>query len=151
MSRPAGIRVTAKSDYALRAAAELAADPERRLKSDAIAAAQDIPLRFLLSILTELTHAGLLTSLRGSDGGYQLTRPPECITLAEVVRAVDGAAVFAPERPTAPAVPGHLLTQIWQVVESAQQSVLEGVTLADLVAGALPAALGRPTEAQLFG
>ena len=86
-----GVRVSAKADYALRAAVELAAhEGERPLKGELIAQAQGIPLRFLENILGELRTAGVLDSRRGAEGGYLLARPAAEISLGDVIRAVDG-------------------------------------------------------------
>jgi Rrf2 family protein len=85
------VRVSAKTDYAIRAALELAAAPdEKPVKGERIATAQAIPLRFLENILMQLRHAGLVDSRRGADGGYKLARPPSEVTLADVIRAIDG-------------------------------------------------------------
>src|SRR5947199_6709344 len=85
------VRVSAKTDYALRAVAEIAAaDAEGPVKGERIALAQDIPLRFLENILSELRNAGIVESRRGAEGGYLLARPPQDIALADVIRAVDG-------------------------------------------------------------
>ena len=85
-----GMRVSAKVDYALRAALELAAAGDGPTKGERISQAQDIPLKFLENILLELRHDGLVQSQRGADGGYWLARPPEEIKLADVIRAVEG-------------------------------------------------------------
>src|SRR5438034_11590374 len=85
------MRVSAKTDYALRAAVELAAAPERaQIKGEKLATSQSIPLRFLENILLQLRHAGLVESRRGADGGYRLARPADEIALADVIRAIDG-------------------------------------------------------------
>ena len=87
------MRVSAKADYAVRAMVELAAagsTSERPAKGELLGAAQSIPLRFLERILSELRVHGLVQSRRGSDGGYWLARPADDITLAEVIRAVEG-------------------------------------------------------------
>ena len=85
------MRVSAKADYALRACVELAAAEARAaVKGERIAQAQEIPLKFLENILGDLRHAGLVRSQRGVEGGYWLARPAEEISLAEVIRAVDG-------------------------------------------------------------
>ncbi len=84
------MRVSAKVDYALRAAAELAAAPDGPVKGERISQAQGIPLKFLESILLELRHHGLVQSQGGADGGYWLARPAAEITIAEVIRAVEG-------------------------------------------------------------
>src|SRR5947207_11237221 len=84
------MRVSAKVDYAVRAAAELAASDDGPVKGEKLAEAQDIPLQFLEHILLELKHAGIVRARRGARGGYWLARPPEEITLASVIRAVEG-------------------------------------------------------------
>ena len=85
------MRVSAKADYAIRAAAELAAtDPTVPLKAERIADAQAIPIKFLETILLELKNAGIVRSQRGPDGGYALAQPADRINLADVIRAVDG-------------------------------------------------------------
>ena len=88
--RVSAVRVTAKVDYAVRAAVELAAAGDGPVKGERIAEAQQIPLKFLENILLELKHAGLVQSQRGAEGGYWLARPPAEIALAEVIRAVEG-------------------------------------------------------------
>src|SRR3954468_3628780 len=84
------MRVSAKVDYAVRAAVELAAAETPPVKGEVLAQAQDIPLKFLENILGELKHAGLVRSQRGAEGGYWLARPAEEITIADVIRAVEG-------------------------------------------------------------
>ena len=84
------MRVSAKADYAARAAAELSTATDKPIKADRIAEAQDIPAKFLETILLELKHAGIVRSQRGPDGGYALARPAEEISVADVIRAVDG-------------------------------------------------------------
>jgi len=144
--RPVGMQVTAKAEYALRAATVLASSGPGPVKSEAIAAAEGIPLRFLHNILAALTRAGILTSLRGADGGYELTRAPGAITVADVIRAVEGpfAAGGGPET----AAPDNTLRAVWALVRANERAVLEAVTLADLVAGRLPAMvpLGRAPQ-----
>src|SRR5882757_4660518 len=84
------MRVTAKADYAVRAVMELAGGGGEPVKRDTIVAAQSIPPKFLENILSELRHAGLVESQRGSEGGYWLSVPPEQITVADIMRAVEG-------------------------------------------------------------
>jgi Rrf2 family protein len=136
------MRVSAKADYAVRAAIELAsAPPEEPVKGDAIAAAQDIPLRFLENILAELRQQGLVHSRRGQEGGYWLARPADDITIAEVIRAVEGPlASVRGARPDELAYRGAAepLKGVWVALRANIRSVLETVTLADVVAGALP-------------
>src|SRR5213083_3418663 len=84
------MRISAKADYAVRAATELASAKEGPTKGDVIARAQDIPLRFLENILGDMRQAGLVRSQRGAEGGYWLAKPAKEISLAQVIRAVDG-------------------------------------------------------------
>src|SRR5438067_5352860 len=84
------VRVSAKADYAVRAMIELAASDDGPVKGERIAQAQEIPLKFLENILGDLRHAGLVRSQRGVEGGYWLARPPDEITVAHVIRAVEG-------------------------------------------------------------
>jgi Rrf2 family protein len=135
------MRVSAKADYALRAVLELAAAGEGPVKGEKIAQAQNIPLKFLENILLELRHDGLVASQRGADGGYWLARPAKEITLAEVIRAVDGP--LANVRGARPETleysgPAERLKDVWIAVRANLRAVLESVTLADLAAGNLP-------------
>jgi Rrf2 family protein len=148
------VRVSAKADYALRAAIELAAHTdERPLKGERIAQAQEIPLKFLENILVELRHAGIVSSRRGAEGGYLLARPPEDVTVAEVIRAVEGP--IANVRGRGPetveyAGAAEPLREVWIAVRANLRAVLEHVTLADLASGRLPeevAELARDPEA----
>jgi len=131
------VRVSAKVDYALRAASELAAAGGGPVKGDRLATAQGIPPKFLENILIELRHAGLVASQRGADGGYRLARPAAEITVADVIRAVEGPiASVRGSRPdevsyVGPAAP---LRDVWIELRAAMRGVLETTTLADLVA-----------------
>jgi Rrf2 family protein len=132
------VRISAKTDYALRAMAELAAGGGGRVKGEAIAQAQSIPLRFLLNIMTELRHARIVRSHRGIDGGFELARPAAEVTLAEIVQAVEGSLSTVMDLP-----PEELwyegaaepLRDVWLAVDSALRALLCSVTLADLVLG----------------
>jgi Rrf2 family protein len=138
------MRVSAKVDYALRAALELAAAGEGPTKGEQIAQAQDIPLKFLENILLELRHNGLVQSQRGADGGYWLARPPEEVKLADVIRAVEGPlANVRGARPESVqyAGPAARLQDVWIAMRANLRGVLEEVTLADVAAGELPAAI----------
>src|ERR1700712_4634076 len=85
------MRISAKADYAVRAAVELAgATDEKPVKAERIATAQGIPLNFLENILGEMRHAGLVRSQRGAEGGFRLAKTPDQITIADVIRAVEG-------------------------------------------------------------
>jgi len=137
------VRVSAKTDYALRAALELAAAPDDKpVKGERIATAQAIPLRFLENILMQLRHAGLVDSRRGAEGGYRLARPAAEVTLADVIRAIDGPlAGVSGVRPEALGFHGvaEPMRDVWIAVRASLRGVLEQVTLADVVNGELPA------------
>jgi Rrf2 family protein len=136
------VRVSAKTDYAIRAALELAAAEDATpIKGERIATAQSIPLRFLENILMQLRHAGLVESRRGAEGGYRLAKPAEDVTLADVIRAIDGPlAGVSGTRPEMLAFDGAAepMREVWIAVRAALRGVLEQVTLADVAAGKLP-------------
>ena len=143
------MRISARADYALRAAAELAAAGGGPVKGDALADAQSIPAKFLENILADLRHARLVRSQRGSDGGYWLAHPAEEITLADVIRAVEGPlAAVRGEAPEDVEYPGAAkdLQDIWIAVRASVRAVVEHVTLADLAAGELPEEIRRLGE-----
>ena len=142
------MRISAKADYAVRAAIELAAaaDVGAPTKGDAIATAQSIPVKFLENILGDLRHAGLVRSQRGADGGYWLARPPAEISIADIIRAVEGPlASVRGERPEDVDYAGSAqpLQQTWIAVRAALRGVVETVTLADLAGGQLPARVDK--------
>ena len=136
------MRISAKADYAVRAALELAAAADDEpVKGERLAEAQDIPLQFLEHILLELKHARLIQARRGAKGGYWLARPPEEITVADVIRAVEGPLANIHEN--APeelhyAGPAERLRDVWVAVRQGLRAVLENVTLAELAGGELP-------------
>jgi Rrf2 family protein len=136
------VKISAKSDYAVRAAAELAAsEPGRPVKAEALARAQGIPGNFLENILAALRNAGIVRSQRGADGGYLLARDPSSVSLADVIRAVDGPlAAVRGEAPEEQAYPGAAsdVAAVWIAVRAALRDVLERTTLADLAAHELP-------------
>jgi Rrf2 family protein len=136
------VRVSAKVDYAVRACIELAhAEEGRPTKGDQIAQLQEIPLKFLENILAELRHAGVVHSQRGAEGGYWLARPPGEITLAEIIRAVEGPiANVRGLRPEQVSYTGSAepLRDVWIAVRANLRAVLESVTLEDLAEGNLP-------------
>jgi Rrf2 family protein len=136
------VRISAKTDYALRAAIELASlETTEPVKGEAIANAQGIPLRFLENILGDLRNAGLVESRRGVEGGYLLARPADQIALADVIRAVDGPlANVAGTRPNLLEYEGSTerLRDIWVGVRAALRSVLEETTIADVANKKLP-------------
>lgn len=139
------MRVSAKVDYALRAAVELAAaEGSGPVKGEELARAQGIPVKFLENILLELRHAGLVQSQRGVEGGYWLAQPAAEITLAEVIRAVEGPlANVRGTRPESLEYEGTAgpLRDVWIAVRASLRRVLEVVTLADVAGGELPSSL----------
>jgi len=135
------MRISAKAEYAVRAAVGLAAAPDGPAKRDYISESQEIPVSFLENILTDLRNAGIVESQRGSEGGYWLARPADEITLAEVIRAVDGPlATVKGVRPEATHYEGVAapLREVWIALRAHIRAVLERVTLADVVSGNLP-------------
>jgi len=136
------MRISAKADYAVRAAITLAAaEPGTDVAAEVIARSQDIPHKFLEAILTDLRRDGVVTSSRGSRGGYRLSRAANQVTVADVIRAVDGPLVSVRgERPPDLAYVGaaEQLLPLWIGLRANVRFVLEGVTLADLASGRLP-------------
>lgn len=143
------MQVTARVDYAIRAMAEFAAQPDRALTRKDLATAQGLPGKFLESILRDLARDGILTSQRGASGGFRLGRPAADITLADVVRAVDGplAAVRGqPPESVEYTGPARALPRVWVATRAALRQVLEATTVADLASGTLPEHVERLTE-----
>jgi len=138
------VRVTARSDYAIRALLELAAAADSApMRAEAIARAQAIPAKFLENLLTDLRRARLIASQRGSEGGYRLAKPAGTISLADVIRAVEGP--LAAVRDEAPedleyAGPAERLKDVWIALRASMRAVLEATSLADVVDGELPKA-----------
>ncbi len=144
------MRISAKVDYALRASIELAVVFPAQMKGERLAAAQSIPHKFLENILADLRNGGLVVSQRGAEGGYRLARAPEEITVADVIRVVEGPiASVRGERPDEIVYDGAAapLRDVWLELRTAMRGVLEQTTLTDLVArGAAPATpSGQPT------
>ncbi|MDX6397655.1 MAG: hypothetical protein QOJ43_1063 [Gaiellaceae bacterium] len=131
------MRVSAKVDYALRALAELAASPAATVKAERLASAQEIPLKFLENILLELRRAEIVASQRGTEGGYRLAKPAAEISMADVIRAVEGPiATVRGARPEDAVYTGAAagLRDVWIELRSSMRGVLEEISLADLVA-----------------
>lgn len=147
------MRISAKVDYAVRATLELAQTGTDPVKGDVVAEAQDIPLKFLENILGELKHSGIVASRRGAHGGYWLAKDPGEVSLADIVRAVEGP--LATVRGQGPEVLDYKgaakpLQGAWVALRANIRKVLDEVTLEDLLAGELPAAvreLSEPAEA----
>ena len=135
------MRVSAKADYAVRAAIELANAGEDAVTAETVALRQDIPAQFLQKIFHELRRARLVVSQRGPEGGHRLARPAGEITVADIIRAVDGPLAAVRGQPpetvkyTGAAAP---LQEVWIALRTNVRSVLEGVTLADLAGSHLP-------------
>jgi len=131
------VRVSAKVDYAIRALAELAASPTGRpVTSERLAEAQGIPPKFLENILLELRRSEIVASQRGAEGGYTLARPAADVSLADVIRAVEGPiASVRGSRPDDVAYTGAAaaLADVWLELRASMRGVLEGTSLADLV------------------
>jgi Rrf2 family protein len=136
------MRISTKADYALRAMAQLAADAQAGpVTAPRLAEEQGIPVKFLHAVLTELKRARLVRSTRGPDGGFELWRPADEITLADVLRAVDGPLVNVHDASLSTLTypgPAHSLVEVWQAARMSMRNVFERVTLADLTAGKLP-------------
>ena len=141
------MRISAKADYAVRAVIELSvAEPGAAIPAEHIARAQEIPHKFLEAILTDLRRDGVISSVRGAGGGYRLARPAKEVTVADIIRAVDGPLVSVRgERPPALNYSGAAapLLDLWVGLRANVRHVLEGVTLADLAAGKLPARIRK--------
>lgn len=147
------VRITAKADYAVRAAVELAAAEKtgKPVKGEQLAGAQGIPQNFLENILTELRRAGIIRTRRGADGGYQLARPADEVSVADVLRAVEGPlAAVQGIRPDELSYGGaaERLPEVWVALRASLRDVLEHVTLADVAKGRLPAAVKDRTRAK---
>jgi Rrf2 family protein len=143
------VYISAKVDYAVRAMCAVAAVGDQAVTAESLATAQGLPPKFLESILNDLRRAGLLRSQRGADGGYRLARAAKDITVADIIRPLDGPlAEVRGLRPEAASYEGAAehLQQVWIAVRSSLRSVLEKVTLADLVAGTLPRSVVQLTE-----
>ncbi|MFE9773618.1 RrF2 family transcriptional regulator [Streptomyces sp. NPDC005931] len=137
------MRISARADYAVRAALQLAASHDGGpMKAEAIADAQDIPHKFLESILNDMRRGGLVLSQRGGNGGYRLAKPAESISIADVIRVVEGPLVSVRGvRPPELSYtgPAESLLPLWIALRSNVREILEGVSLADVASAQLPA------------
>ncbi len=142
------MRLSARVDYALRAVAELAAAQiagaggvTPPVTAERLAATQQIPAKFLESILVQLRRGGIVTAQRGPEGGYWLTRPASAVSLADVIRVIDGP--LAHVRNTRPEDLGYTgaarsLQEVWIALRASEREILELVTAADVASGELP-------------
>ena len=147
------MHISARVDYGMRALLELtgpsAEVPRVLVKGEALANAQAVPVKFLEAILRDLRIAGIVESRRGAEGGYRLARPANQVTVADVVRALDGPlAAVRGERPEAFTYAGAAehLQEVWIAARVAIRSVLEAVTLAQVASGELPAEISNLLE-----
>jgi Rrf2 family protein len=144
------MHVTAKADYAVRAVVELAGSgQDAPRKVDDVARAQAIPVSFLENILTQLRSTGMVRSQRGPEGGYWLAKPAAEVSLAQIIRAVEGPLVgVRGQRPEEIEYVGsaEALQQVWIALRANLRSVLENVTVADVAAGKLPRAVVALTK-----
>lgn len=134
--------ISARVDYATRALLTLAAlAPGEAITGEAVASAQNLPVKYVENILVDLKRAGFVTAQRGSVGGYRLARPAGDIALADLFRALEGPlAEVRGQRPEHTSYEGAAehLQDVWIAVRAALREVLENVTVADVVAGKLP-------------
>jgi len=139
------VRVSTKSDYALRALIEIAAGPgDEAVTADELGRAQEIPHGYLQAILADLRKAGILLAQRGAAGGWRLAKPATEVSVADVIRAVDGPLVSVyGVRPESVVYTGRaeVLGPVWVAARSALREVLEDVTIDQLASGQLPASV----------
>jgi Rrf2 family protein len=144
------MRLSARADYALRAAIELAAAPDVRVTAEQLALAQDLPAKFLETILTHLRRSNIVRSQRGPDGGFWLARPANEITVADIIRAIEGQllGVRGKQRPEIVTYTGAAepLQRVWIALRVNARAVLDTVTLHDIVSGKLPDAIQQLTD-----
>ncbi|MEV0268876.1 MAG: Rrf2 family transcriptional regulator [Hamadaea sp.] len=135
------MQISARGEYAVRAALELAAAYPATISAQALADAQALPRKFLEAILADLRRGGIVISIRGAEGGYSLTRPPGETTVGAVLRAVDGPLAgvrgHRPEQTSYSGTAEHLPT-LWVAVRAAVRNVVDEVNLSDIVSGQLP-------------
>jgi Rrf2 family protein len=142
------MRLSARADYALRVAVELAAAQDGQVTAQQLAQAQNIPGKFIETILTHLRRSSIVRSQRGPDGGFWLARPAAEISLADIISAAGGRLPGVHgERPAKVNYPGAAkpLQRVWSALRANERAVLEKVTLADIVSGELPEDRLRPS------
>ncbi len=144
------MKISAKAEYAVRALLVLAADTEGKpIRGETIARSQNMPMKFVENTLVELGRAGLVKSQRGPSGGFRLGKPAARITVADVVRAVDGPLAevrgIRPDEVVYEGAAEHLQT-VWVATRASLRNVLEHVTLADVVSGKIPRRIAKLAE-----
>lgn len=140
------MRLSARVDYALRAAVELAGAGDGPVTAERVARAQELPVKFLETILVQLRRAGIVTAQRGPEGGYRLARPAAEISLAEIIRAIDGPlAHVRGQRPEELGYRGaaRALQDVWIALRASERRILELVTIGDVASGDLPRWVGE--------
>jgi len=144
------MRISAKVDYAVRAVVELAAaEGDKPVKAERVATAQEIPLNFLENILGELRHAGIVRSHRGAEGGFRLAKPATDVTVADVIRAVEGPLASVrggPPEDTSYNGAATTLPHVWIAVRANLRRVVENVSIADIANSKLPKQIEKLTE-----
>jgi Rrf2 family protein len=144
------LRISAKVDYAVRAAIELAANSDAGpVRAERVATAQGIPLNFLENILGELRHAGIVRSQRGPEGGFRLNKPADQITIADIIRAVEGPLATVRGGPPEESNYGGAaaeLPRVWIAVRKSLREVVENVTVADVANSRLPRSVVKLSE-----
>ena len=141
------MRMSAKAEYAVRAMTQVAVTAQGALvKTDDLAKAQGIPAQFLVDILSDLRADHLVRSHRGRDGGYELARPAKYISIADVLRCIDGPLASVRDIPLGDLDyigPTTALADVWRALRASMRSVLEETSLADVAAGVLPTHVGK--------
>ncbi|MBW8483606.1 RrF2 family transcriptional regulator [Actinomadura parmotrematis] len=143
------MRLSARVDYALRASAELSVAGSHPVTAVQLAEAQRIPPKFLENILGQLRRSGLVRSQRGPEGGYWLARPADQISLADIIRAIDGPLLgVRGERPEHVGYegPARSLQEVWIALRASERGILESVTLQHIASGELPEPVRKLTE-----
>lgn len=144
------MRISAKVDYAVRAVIELAANPDGApVRAEQVATLQGIPLNFLENILGELRHAGIVRSHRGPEGGFRLAKPADQVTIADVIRAVEGPLATVRGGPPEEEHYGGAaseLPRVWIAVRKSLRDVVERVTVGDVASGRLPRGVAKLSE-----
>jgi Rrf2 family protein len=140
------VYISAKVDYATRVLLTLAASDGAPIRGEALANQQGLPVRFVENTLVELRRAGLVLSQRGSDGGYRLAKAAAAISVADIIRALEGPLAevhgLRPDQRSYEGAAEHL-QDVWVALRASMRSVLEAVTLDHIVAGKLPARVAK--------